>query len=122
MVDERLGKKVKFKRVIAEDNLEAVCEKLFTIQEVAGTVFTSTRNLQRAFSKHNKYTPMQFLYNRKLIKARKVLLSNNNNNNNNNPFAAIKEVVLKVGILDLNQFGKNYSLLFSKYPNYTLRK
>lgn len=102
--------------VTAEEMMEAEYKNLFSIQEIADRLFTSPRNLQRAFKKQRDYTPLQFLQSRKISEANKILLDNQN------PFLTIKEVALHVGILDLNRFGKYYFKHFGEYPKDTLKR
>lgn len=105
----------KYLVIKAKDIMEAECEDLFTIQEIADQVYTSPRNLQRAFKKHSTSTPIQFLHTRKLHRARKILLANHN------PFCTVKEVALKVGIFNLGRFSQHYFTLFGEYPSHTLK-
>ena len=99
----------------AEELIEGKCENLFTIQEIAGKIYTSPRNLQKAFKKHRNYTPMQFLKTRKLHKAYKLFLLKGGAN------VSVKEIALRVGIFDLNRFSKYYSELFGELPGETLK-
>ncbi len=100
---------------LAEEIMESQYENITTIQEVADKVFTSPRNLQKAFKKHRDYTPLQFLKEQKLQRANQML---------QDPYlsASIKNVAISVGIFDINRFGKYYFDRFGEYPNETLKK
>lgn len=102
--------------VLAEEIMEAKCESLFSIQEVADEVFTSPRNLQLAFKKQRNYTPMQFLKLRKLYKAHKNIFLNQHSK------LTVKEIAHSVGIFDLNRFSKYYTKVFGELPSNTIQK
>lgn len=101
--------------IMAEEIMDSRCDVIHTIQEIADGVFTSPRNLQKAFKKHRNYTPMQFLRERKLHKAHKLL-------SDKNLQSSVKNVALSVGIYDLNRFSKYYAELFDEYPSTTIKK
>lgn len=101
---------------LAEDVIDEYCAEIRTINEIADKLNTSERNLQKAFKKYRNYSPMQFLKERKLHKAHKLILSNRNSS------TTIKEIALSVGIFDLNRFGKYYAELFNELPSSTLKK
>ena len=102
--------------VKAQEIIDNDCETLFTVEEIANRLGTSTRSLQLAFKKYAQTTPYQFLRNRKLHKARAILLSNNN------PLCTVKEVAFKVGIFDLSRFSKTYADMFGELPHVTLKR
>ncbi len=97
----------------AEEIMDSFCEDISTIQEIADKVFTSPRNLQRAFKKYRDYTPIQFLRGRKLNRANLIFKDGHNS-------ASVKEVAIQVGLFDLNRFGKYYFEEFGEYPSETL--
>jgi AraC-like DNA-binding protein len=99
----------------AEEIMESQCESITTIQEVADRVFTSPRNLQKAFKKHRNYTPLQFLKEQKLVKANQLLKDANLQ-------TSIKNIAIGVGIFDINRFGKYYFDRFGEFPSDTLKK
>jgi len=92
------------------------CAILFTIDEIANKLFTSTRNIQLAFKKHRDYTPMQFLRTQKLYLANKTIIKNSNVK------ITVKEIALGVGMPDLNRFSKYYANTFGELPSETIRK
>jgi len=101
--------------VKAEELIEMKADKYFTIGEIADDTFTSPRNLQVAFKKYRSYSPMHFLKERKLHKARKLIL--------NAQFGTtIKSITLSVGILDVNRFSMHYKQLFDELPSETMKK
>jgi AraC-like DNA-binding protein len=100
----------------AEAYIEHECENIFTIQEIANKLNTTPRTLQIAFKKHREYTPMQFLKERKLYKARKLLLNQKDSN------FSIKQAALSAGLLDLNRFSRYYNELFGELPSTTIKK
>jgi AraC-like DNA-binding protein len=99
----------------AEEIMESQCENITTIQEISDKVYTSPRNLQKAFKKYRNYTPLQFLKDQKLLKAHQLL---------KDPYipATIKNVAIGVGIFDINRFGKYYFDRFGEFPSDTLKK
>lgn len=99
----------------AEEFMESQCEDISTIQEIADRVFTTPRNLQKAFKKHRSYTPMQFLKEQKLLKANQILKDGPQQ-------ASVKHVAIGVGIFDVNRFGKYYFDRFGELPSETLNK
>lgn len=99
----------------AEEIMDSQCQNITTIQEVADKVFTSPRNLQKAFKRYRDYTPFQFLKERKLNRANLILLD---------PYASasVKSVAITVGMFDLNRFSKYYFDQFGEYPTETINK
>ena len=100
----------------AEEIIESQCTQLLSIHEIADQVSTSSRNLQLAFKKYRKYSPMQFLRKCKLNAARNLILKRRDLN------ITVKEVAISAGIFDLNRFGKYYSAEFGEMPSETIRK
>lgn len=100
--------------LLAEEIMESQCEEITTIQEISDKVFTSPRNLQKAFKKYRGHTPMQFLREQKLLRANQLL---------KDPYikTSIKSVAIRVGIFDLNRFGKYYFDRFREFPGETLK-
>lgn len=99
----------------AEEIMESQCENITTIQEISDKVYTSPRNLQKAFKKHRSYSPLQFLKEQKLLKANQILKD----------FyiqTSVKNVAISVGIFDINRFGKYYYDRFGELPSETLKK
>lgn len=112
LLNESPDKKLVFR---AEEIMESQCENIVTIQEISDKVFTTPRNLQKAFKKHRNYTPLQFLKEQKLMKANQIL---------KDPYtqSSIKNVAIGVGIFDINRFGKYYYDRFGELPSDTLKK
>ena len=101
--------------IMAEEIMDSQCENVTTIQEIADKVFTSPRNLQKAFKKYRDYTPLQFLKERKLIRANYILKDPYSKSN-------IKNVAINVGMFDLNRFSKYYYDKFGEYPSETINR
>jgi AraC-like DNA-binding protein len=99
----------------AEELMEANPERYFGIQEIADQLNTSPRNLQLAFKKHRGQTPMQFLRERKLHRARSLLISKDSD-------LLIKSVAFDSGFLNGSSFSKYYQDLFGELPSETLLK
>lgn len=99
----------------AEGFMEENPALYFTIKDIADSAFTTPRNLQLAFKKHRTYSPMNFLKERKLNKARKMILKSQSG-------STIKSIVLSAGILDSNRFSLHYRQLFGELPSETMRK
>ena len=99
----------------AEEIMESQCENITTIQEISDKVFTTPRNLQKAFKKYRDYTPLQFLKDQKLIRANQIL---------KDPYlkTSVKNVAIEVGLFDINRFGKYYFDKFGELPIETFRK
>jgi len=112
LLNESPDKKIVIK---AEEIMESECENVSTIQEIADKVFTSPRNLQKAFKKYREYSPLQFLKERKLHRARHLLKDSYRSE-------SVKNVAIRVGIFDINRFGKYYYDQFGEYPSETLKK
>ena len=102
--------------LLAEEFIDAKCETVFNIQQVADKLFTTPRNIQIAFKKYRSYTPMQFVKSRKLHKAYKNIISSND------PRCTVKEIALDVGMFDLNRFSKYYFEIFKELPSQTLKR
>jgi AraC-like DNA-binding protein len=111
LLDNSPNKKLVIK---AEEVIEGYFNTITTIQEIADKVFTSPRNLQKAFKKYRDYSPMQFLKHRKLIHANEMF---------RDPYytSSIKHMAIHVGIYDINRFSRYYFEEFGEYPTDTLK-
>jgi AraC-like DNA-binding protein len=98
----------------AEELMDANPEEYYSIQQIADMVATSPRNLQLAFKKHRSYSPMQFLKERKLYKARTLLLNGDSD-------TLVKKIAIDSGFLNLSSFSKYYQELFRELPSDTLK-
>lgn len=97
----------------AEELMDTHPEKYFSIQQIANDVLTSPRNLQLVFKKCRGYTPMQFLKERKLQRARLLLFEAETSN-------SIKKIAIESGFLNMSTFSKHYQELFGELPSKTL--
>ena len=93
--------------------IDANPEIYFSIHEIAEKVNTTPRNLQLIFKKHRNYTPMQFLKERKLHKARLAIL-------NSNGESLIKQIAFNAGFTDMSSFSRDYRNLFGELPSLTV--
>ena len=112
LLNESPDKKLVLK---AEEIMESQCENITTIQEISDKVYTSPRNLQKAFKKHRSYSPLQFLKEQKLLRANHILKDLYIQ-------TSVKNVAISVGIFDINRFGKYYFDRFGELPSETLKK
>ena len=106
-VDSKLVKK-------AEALMDAHPEKFFSIAEIADKISTSPRNLQLSFKKYRRYTPMQFLKERKLHKSRLLLINGDSD-------TLIKKVAFESGFRNLSSFAVHYKNMFGELPSETLK-
>ena len=93
--------------------IDANPEIYFSIHEIANKVNTTPRNLQLIFRKHRNYTPMQFLKERKLHKARVAIL-------NSNGESLIKQIAFNSGFTNMSSFSRDYRNLFGELPSRTV--
>lgn len=100
----------------AKELIDSECTDIYTVEEIANRLDTSVRILQKAFKDNSHTTPMRFLRERKLYKAREILSSAQN------PAITVKSVAQRVGVLDINRFSQYYFRLFGETPGETLRK
>jgi AraC-like DNA-binding protein len=100
----------------AKELIDNECHRIYTVQEIADRLNTSVRNLQKAFNTNSDTTPMRFLRERKLYKAKEILSSIYN------PDRTVKSVAQEVGMLDLNRFSQYYFRMFGETPGATLKK
>ena len=103
---------IKFLRNV-EMLIDANPEIYFSIHEIAEKVNTTPRNLQLIFRKHRNYTPMQFLKERKLHRARLAIL-------NSNGESLIKQIAFNAGFTDMSSFSRDYRNLFGELPSLTV--
>ncbi len=101
--------------LMAEEIMESQCENIVTIQEISHKVFTTPRNLQKAFKKYRDYTPLQFLKEQKLLKANKILKDPHFQ-------TSVKNAAITVGMFDISRFGKYYFDRFGEFPSDTVKR
>ena len=87
-----------------------------TIGEVATTLDVSVRGLQLAFAKHYGISPQQYLNQRRLARARQVLLHAEPGE------TTVRATAAKVGLWDFGRFAANYRGLFDELPSETLAR
>ena len=98
----------------AEELMAANPEELFSIHQIADKVCTSPRNLQLTFKKYRDYSPMQFLRERKLNRARAFLIDPGSD-------TSVKKAAFDSGFLNLSSFSRHYHRLFGELPSETLQ-
>ena len=112
-IKQKVSPEVKFLKNV-EMQINANPEKYFSIHEIAKKVNTTPRNLQLIFRKHRNYTPMQFLKERKLHKARLALV-------NSNGVSSIKQIAYSSGFTNMSSFSRDYRNLFGELPSLTVK-
>jgi transcriptional regulator GlxA family with amidase domain len=97
----------------AEEYIAARMAEPLTVRRVALATGVSVRTLQRSFARHREYSPKQFLSGRRLVRARRILLSGTAN---------VTEAALASGHGHLGQFSVDYRRTFGESPSETLRR
>jgi AraC-like DNA-binding protein len=95
----------------AEDYMAAQLADPITLSDLAVVCGCSRSSLTQAFRSGRGYTPMQFLANRRLERARERLLSE--------PGATVTEVALDCGFGNHGRFAKAYRNRFREFPSET---
>ena len=93
--------------------IDANPELYSSIHEIAEKANTSPRNLQLLFRKYRNYTPMKFLKERKLHKARLALIRSNGE-------SSIKQIAYDSGFSNMSSFSRDYRNLFGELPSSTV--
>lgn len=87
----------------------------FTVQQLANIAQCSVRTLQVDFREMYGMSPLQFIRNRRLARARDLLLSGRQH-------LTISKVVSEVGYSHQARFAAEYKRLFGESPSVTLRR
>ncbi len=111
-IKQKVSPDIKFLKNV-EMLIDANPEIYFSIHEIAEKVNTSPRNLQLIFRKHRNYTPMQFLKERKLHKARLAIV-------NSNGESLLKQIAHNSGFTNMSSFSRDYRNLFGELPSLTV--
>ncbi|MGI9523531.1 MAG: helix-turn-helix domain-containing protein [Hyphomicrobiaceae bacterium] len=98
----------------AQDYFEQHADKPITVSDVAEAVGVSVRSLQRTFQKITGYSPMRYLYNLRLDRARKRIV-------NAGPEANITQIAIMSGFTHAGAFSINYKRRFGESPSQTAR-
>lgn len=96
---------------IAAEYLEANAARPVRIAELAAVTGMSVRSLQLAFRKHRGCTPMQFLLERRLVRARAMLLVRST--------TTVSVIALDNGFEHLGRFSALYRARFGETPSET---
>ncbi|WP_299160166.1 helix-turn-helix domain-containing protein [uncultured Eudoraea sp.] len=111
-IKQKVSPDIKFLKNV-EMLIDANPEIYFSIHEIAEKVNTTPRNLQLIFRKHRNYTPMQFLKERKLHRARLAIL-------NSKGESLIKKIAFNAGFTNMSSFSRDYRNLFGELPSSTV--
>jgi AraC-like DNA-binding protein len=111
-IKQKVSPDIKFLKNV-EMLIDANPEIYFSIHEIAKKVNTTPRNLQLIFRKHRNYTPMQFLKERKLHRARLAIL-------NSKGESLIKKIAFNAGFTNMSSFSRDYRNLFGELPSSTV--
>jgi len=86
----------------------------FSIMDLAEAMNLSERQLRRRFKSLDKHTPIEFMRDLRLVKARELLISKTYN--------TVAEVSLAVGFSTPKHFSKLFMEKFEKKPSFFLRE
>jgi AraC-like DNA-binding protein len=99
----------------AEEYLEQHADRPVAIADVANAVGVSVRSLQRTFQKLRGTTPMRWLKQLRLARARRRLLSAG-------PSANISQIAGMSGFVHLSHFASEYKCCFGESPSETVKR
>jgi AraC-like DNA-binding protein len=99
---------------LAEDYLEANWAKSVTIEDIAAKAGVSARSIFKAFRQSRGYSPMSFLKELRLKKAREMLQRAEHE-------ASVAGIARRCGFLSLGHFARDYEKRFGERPSITLR-
>jgi AraC-like DNA-binding protein len=99
---------------LTEDYLEANWTKRITIEDIAATAGVSARSIFKAFKQSRGYSPMSFLKELRLKKAREMLQRAERG-------ATVAGIAERCGFLSLGHFARDYEKRFGERPSVTLR-
>jgi len=112
----RLGRSIGPQYVrLAEEYLESHCDEPVTVERLAQIAGVSVSALYAGFKRHRAYTPMQFLKQARLRRAREQLLAAAEG-------TTVREVALRWGFSHLGRFSADYQRAFDESPSATLRQ
>lgn len=94
----------------AMEYFEANSHEALTVEQVAGALGTSIRSLQRTFRELKGLSPMQYLREIRLEKARCRLIDPNNND-------SVTEIALGCGFTHLGAFSAAYKSRYGESPS-----
>jgi len=96
-----------------EDFIDAhLCDDI-SLDDLLGAAGTSARTLQTGFARHRGTTPMRFLRDRRLDRARALLLRR--------PDAQVTDIAAECGFSHLGRFAAGYRERFGESPSHTQR-
>ena len=100
---------------LTEDYLEANWTKSITIEDIAAIAGISARSIFKAFRQSRGYSPMTFLKELRLKKAREMLQKAERG-------ASVAGIAGRCGFSSLGHFARDYEKRFGERPSATLRE
>ena len=97
-----------------EEYIEAHWDKPFQIEDAVALTGTSARTIYRAFRQTRGYSPLAFSKQRRLCKAREMLLDAAG-------ARTVMEVACACGFGDISHFSRDFSKAFGEAPSAVLR-
>jgi len=98
---------------LVEDYIDAHLGDNISLDELLRAAGTSARTLQTGFARHRGTTPMRFLRDRRLDRARALLLKR--------PDAQVTDIAAECGFTHLGRFAAGYRERFGESPSRTRR-
>jgi AraC-like DNA-binding protein len=95
--------------------MEQNLDNTITLNDLASVAGVSVRSIQKAFRQYRQCTPMDALMQKRLEKARAILLSPTES-------TTVLEVAMTLGYLHPSRFAKQYKEKFGEKPSETLAK
>jgi AraC-like DNA-binding protein len=100
----------------AEDYLAEHAARDVTLDDVVAAVGVSVRALQNGFRRYRRTTPMQFLRDRRLARARAALLADDASSR------GVAAIAFDSGFSDVSRFARYYRERYGETPSQTLRQ
>ena len=98
-----------------EEFIEANCDRPLRVEDLAEVTGSSARSLYRAFRQQRGYTPMEFLMQRRLERARRVLADPQNK-------LTITAIALAAGFASVSHFSRTFSAAYGESPSVFVRR
>ena len=99
----------------ALDVIDARLADPFTVEDLSDSLHTSTRSVQRLFSRLLSVTPLQYIESRRLNRALRQLLAADPSS------TKVCDIALATGCRHLGRFSSAYRVRFGEQPRDTLR-
>lgn len=101
---------------MAEEFIEDRVDQKVCLSDISTAIGVPVRTLTRAFSKNRGYSPIDFLHQVRLERARMDLV------NADPQEETVTSIAIKYGINDLGRFAARYAHRYGEKPSETLRK